>query len=299
MHRQIRRHHRQATRHRLDQRMSKGFGISRGHVNVAGAIEMMKRAIGNRSEFDDCPGLPRRSFTSDAADSARYDPGFSPELKSAGKKEFHLLSVQTDCSRWALPGIMFRNSGNNCSGLQKASGERLRLVQAGFCMQSARAWQSLVKAVPIKSMVHRQYIPATPLAKFLGKRFTRGNGNVGAAYGSPCQPALDYSVRPISRSLREREHREGNRRKCRASYETAVSAGQENSKAQSCRRKSTPARRCAGSVSAASSVRETKRRNTPAAGAASTKEMFGNSPNSRRNRGFSSTVVSASTLRAR
>src|SRR6266404_3634905 len=45
-------------------------------------------------------------------------------------------------------------------------------------------------------MVHRKYLSATPLAKFLGKRFTRGNGNVGGPYGSPCQPALYDSVRP-------------------------------------------------------------------------------------------------------
>src|SRR5258708_39826719 len=45
-------------------------------------------------------------------------------------------------------------------------------------------------------MVRGAYLPATPLAKFLAKRFTRGNGIVGAPNGSPCQPALDNSVRP-------------------------------------------------------------------------------------------------------
>src|SRR6202795_5383583 len=51
MHRQIGRHYRQAARHRLDQRMRKGFGISRRYINVAGPIEMMERAIRNRSKL--------------------------------------------------------------------------------------------------------------------------------------------------------------------------------------------------------------------------------------------------------
>src|SRR4029077_8146426 len=52
------------------------------------------------------------------------------------------------------------------------------------------------KSIRVKSVMHRKYLPATPLAKFLGKRFTRGNGNICALYGSPRPPALDYSVGP-------------------------------------------------------------------------------------------------------
>src|SRR6267143_6575341 len=53
MHRQIGRNYRQAARHRLDQRMRERFRISWGHINVAGLIEVMKRAIRNRSELYD------------------------------------------------------------------------------------------------------------------------------------------------------------------------------------------------------------------------------------------------------
>ena len=42
VHWQIRRHHGQPACHRLDQRMSKRFGIRRRYVNMAGAIEVMK-----------------------------------------------------------------------------------------------------------------------------------------------------------------------------------------------------------------------------------------------------------------
>src|SRR5260370_12104302 len=61
MHRQVRRHHRQSTRHRLNQWMSKGFGISRGYVNVAGTIEMMPRAIRNPSYPDPILSSPNIS----------------------------------------------------------------------------------------------------------------------------------------------------------------------------------------------------------------------------------------------
>src|SRR5713101_2235413 len=94
MHRQLRRHHRQATRHRLDQGMRKGFGISRGYVNVTGSVKVMQRAIGNRSEFDDVLASPKIVY-----DRRRRLGSIStrilPRFQLAGKKEFHLLSMQT------------------------------------------------------------------------------------------------------------------------------------------------------------------------------------------------------------
>src|SRR5713101_6760618 len=93
MHRQIRRHHRQSARHRFNQRMSKGFGISRGYVNVAGTIEMMQRAIGNRSELDDVLASPKIVYDRRGR-LGSISPRILARFQLAGKKEFHLLSME-------------------------------------------------------------------------------------------------------------------------------------------------------------------------------------------------------------
>ena len=69
------------------------------------------------------------SFTKDEAASARYDPGFSPELSRQVRKSFTFFPVQTVAQDRAAPEIEFRNCGSNCSGSQKAAGARLPLLK--------------------------------------------------------------------------------------------------------------------------------------------------------------------------
>src|SRR6266446_369473 len=192
MHWQIRRHYRQAARHRLDQRMRKRFRICWGHINVTGLIEVMKRAIRNRSELYD---ISSKIVCEQRRRLGSICPRIVARIQSAAKKQFHLLALQTTGQDGHCPKQCFEIAVVIVMAYKKEAESVFPLLELGL----RRRWQRRCvarKSIWVKSMVHRKYLSATPLAKFLGKRFTRGNGNVGASYGSPCQPALDDSIRP-------------------------------------------------------------------------------------------------------
>src|SRR5260370_4416209 len=87
-------HDGQSTRHRLDQRMSKRFGISRGYVDVAGTIEVMKRAIGNGSELYDIPAS-LKIVGERCRRLGTICPRILVGIQAARKKEFRLPSLET------------------------------------------------------------------------------------------------------------------------------------------------------------------------------------------------------------
>ncbi len=96
MHRQIGGHDGQPTRHRLHQRMRERFGISRGYVNIAGAIEVMERAIRNRPQLDDVAHVVMR-----VCPVARRTPATPLALlKFMGERRGRLGAV--------IPGIRLR-----------------------------------------------------------------------------------------------------------------------------------------------------------------------------------------------
>src|SRR5208282_122366 len=166
-----------------------GFGISRGHVDVAGTIEGMKGAIRNRSQLDDILASARMKIVGQRRRRLlSICPRILVRLQPAGKKELHLLSLQTTAQDRHCPEESFEIPVVIVVAYKKQAESVFAFLKLGFHCR----WQGRIvagKSFRVKSMVHGKHMPATPLAKLLRERFAWGDGNFGAAYGSPRQPA--------------------------------------------------------------------------------------------------------------
>src|SRR5262245_43945249 len=105
MNSQIRSHNRQTACHRFDNWMSKRFSVSRSHVNVASAVETVKRTIGYCSKLHNL--IERGQLFNKFCSSSRLVCSrIRFVLKPAGQKQPHfstqLFSDQGQCSKQDL-----------------------------------------------------------------------------------------------------------------------------------------------------------------------------------------------------